>query len=355
MDFSIVTLDEQIDDALGVLKDVLFGVDPRDKARLRDVVAQSRSRYRTALVQNGIQTASLHAGRGLSLVGHLGEVLGGLPQLRCIEPIHAAFDEKGPELMDRIEAIREFVATRPFVASFTGSDGVREKVKAALTEWSGRTGKAGRGMPTFEPYGTPPREGLAGAMQVAYCIRLLPAPHYSDEKAPLISLGSHIVNYDYAVQEIRLKGTAYGGGFRYDPIGRMIMQFSFRDPHVARTLGVHDGALDFVRKVDWTQVDIDRAIIAVAKHDETPIRPRSATSTALGRHLIGLTPEMRERRFARLKTAKPAEVKDALIRALEAGAGRAPVCVVSSREKLEAANKELGDRALSIEDILGSA
>ena len=61
------------------------------------------------------------------------------------------------------------------------------------------------------------------------------------------------------------------------------------------------GVTDFVRGTQWTQTDIDRAIIATAKNDEQPIRPNEATGDALHRHLTGQTPEKREERYARLK------------------------------------------------------
>ena len=72
----------------------------------------------------------------------------------------------------------------------------------------------------------------------------------------------------------------------------------------------------------------------------------------LTRHLIGLTPEMREQRSARMRQATPATTRRALLEAIEPNLARSAVCVMSNREKLEAANRELGDAALAIEDIL---
>ena len=103
--------------------------------------------------------------------------------------------------------------------------------------------------------------------------------------------------------------------------------------------------------MEWTQTDIDRAIIATAKSAEKPIRPSQAASDALGQYLIGQTREMREDRYAQLRRATPAEVKRALLELLEGNQDKAAVCVVSSREKLEAANRELA-QPLVIEDII---
>jgi hypothetical protein len=352
--FWLKTLDEQIEPALNVLQDLLFAVDPRDPARLKDVVTQARAAYRSDLVQDGTHTALLHAGRALGLRGHLSELLDGLPQLRAIEEVYKNFDKQGQELMSRIETIRNFLLTRgSFTASFTGTESVRRRVQGRLGEWAERMkGAAARGLPAYAPPAVPPREGLAGAIQVAHCVQVMPAPHFSHPDEPLLVLGAHLVNHDYMLSEIRLKGTAYGAGFRYEGFGQVISMYSYNDPHVTRTLQVYEKVLDHVRAAPWTQVEIDRAIIAIAKQDERPIRPGAATDTALMRHLVGLTRELRERRYARLKEATPAEVKRALTAVLEANLARSAVCVTSSREKLEAANKEMKDKPLAIEDIL---
>ena len=161
-----------------------------------------------------------------------------------------------------------------------------------------------------------------------------------------------MVRLDYIMNEIRFKGNAYGAWFTYSPLGRTLYLGSYSDPHISRTLQVFNGVTDFVHGTQWTQTDIDRAIIATAKNYEQPIRPNEATSDALHRHLTGQTPEKREERYARLKSGTPQSVKRALLGLLESNLNQGAVCVVSSREKLEAANQEMSDNPLAIEDIL---
>ena len=203
----------------------------------------------------------------------------------------------------------------------------------------------------FQPFDTPPREGLAGPIQIAHCAHVMPAPHYSHPDSTLLSIGAHILRLDYIMSEIRFKGNAYGAWFTYSPLDGHLYQASYRDPHVARTLNVFAQTVDYVKQVEWTQTDIDRAIIATAKTAEKPIRPSQAVSESLSQHLTGQTREMREERYAQLRRATPAEVKRALLELLEENRDQAAVCVVSSREKLEAANSELA-QPLAIEDIL---
>ena len=352
--FHLKALDGKMDAALDVLHDLLFAVNPRDTERLRDVLLQAVAEYRTEMIHDGSSTAVHHASRGLSSNAHLAELIYGLPQLRNSETFLNGFDELSTDLMGHIEGIRDFLLTRGRVtASFTGSDTAFETTRTQLGAWL----DAMRDEPVtaeaipFQQFETPPREGLAGPIQIAHCAHVMPAPHYSDPDSTLLIIGAHIIRLDYILSEIRFKGNAYGARFTYSPYEAMLCQASYRDPHVARTINVFEQTVDYVKQVEWTQTDIDRAIIATAKDGEKPIRPSQAASSALSQHLVGQTREMREERYAQLRRATPTAVKRALLQLLEENRDKAAVCAVSSREKLEAANAELA-QPLEIEDIL---
>ena len=354
MSFYLKALDNKVDAALDVLSDLLFAVNPRDTERLRNVMVQAVAEYQTDMIHDGSSTAIHHASRGLSSNAHLAEIIYGLPQLRNSETLLNSFDELNTDLMRHIEGIRDFLLTRGRVtASFTGSDTAFETMRTKLSGWldTMQDEPVTSGSITFQPFGTPPREGLAGPIQIAHCAHVMPAPHYSHPDSALLTIGAHLIRLDYILSEIRFKGNAYGARFSYSPYDSVLCQSSYRDPHVARTVNVFGQTVDYVKQVEWTQIDIDRAIIATAKDGEKPIRPSQATSDALRQHLVGQTRDMREERYAQLRRATPAEVKRALLQLLEGNADKAAVCVVSSREKLDAANNELA-QPLVIEDIL---
>ncbi len=237
--------------------------------------------------------------------------------------------------------------------SFTGSDAAYGKVRGAIQSWAAAMRDEGPGLPSvdYRPLGNL-REGLAAPIQVAHCMQALPAPHFSTPEEPLMVLGSHLVRMDYMLSEIRLKGNAYGAWFTYDSIGALLYMGSFNDPHVKRTLDIFAGVREWVNKADWSQTEIDSAIIGTAKDDERPIRPEDATDTALFRHLAGITPSVRDDRSRRLRAATAPEVKRAMLAALEQNLPHSSICVMASRERLEAANKELAGAELAIQDVL---
>ena len=166
LNFQLKALDSKIDAALDVLHDLVFAVDPRDTERLRDVLVQAVAEYRTEMIHDGSGTAIHHASRGLSPQAYLAELVNGLPQLHSSETLLNGFDELNADLMGHIEEIRDFLLSRGRVtASFTGSDNTFEQTRARLGEWLGkmRDEPVAAEQIAFQPFDTPPREGLAGA------------------------------------------------------------------------------------------------------------------------------------------------------------------------------------------------
>jgi Zn-dependent M16 (insulinase) family peptidase len=272
-----------------------------------------------------------------------------------VEDLTRNFGQRAAEIMAQVERIRDFLAhSAAWTISFTGSAAAFAALGQTLESWAGRRRRrpATGALPPFEPGTLPWREGLAGPMQIAHCVQSMPAPHLAHPDTPLFQLGIYLAGFDYLLPEIRFKGNAYGGGARYDDTHNTLNLYSYFDPRITETLAVFDGLGDHLKSRHWSQTDIDRAIIGSAKEAEAPIRPGRATGLALMRHVRGDSDELRAARYAAALRATPESVKETTLRVLDANASRTAVCVVSSREKLEEANRQLGEKQLAVSDIL---
>ena len=354
MQFRLKALDGKMGDALGVLHDLVFAVNPRDKERLYNVLSQAVVGYQNQIHSySGPSIASHHAARGLSPQAYLKETVFGVPQFRTSEMLLKHFDTSCEELTDSIEQIREFLLVQGRVtASFTGSDVAFDLLQGQFAEWIGnmRCESIAPEPKGFKLKSMKSREGLAAPIQVAHCTQAMPAPHYSHPDSILLTIGSHILTFDHMLPEIRLKGNAYGADFTYNPFDAVLYQGSQFDPHVDRTLNVFAQTADYIKQVEWTQTDIDKAIIATASDYQKTVRPGRASSDALMHYLTGQTREIIEERYAQLRRATPKAVKRALLEVLEGNRDKASICVVASREKLEAENQQM-TQPLHIENV----
>ncbi len=353
--FGLKTLDDRAGDALGLLGDLLFEADPRDRERLRDVLIQARAALRSNLTNNGLGTAMRRAARGLSPSAALGHMFFSPDALRFVEELVDSFDRRADEIMHNIERTRDFIAAcTGLTTSFTGSESVFRAITGTMEDWRSRRPAlpACGSPPAFHPFEEPVREGLAGEMKIAHCVKAMPAPHLAHPDVPLLQIGLYLAQFDYFLPEIRFKGNAYGAGCSYDDGQGALCLYSSNDPRIVETLEVFDRLRDHVSGRKWSQTDIDRAIIGNSKDAEKPIRPAAANTTALTRFIRGDTDELREMRYSAKRRAAPAQVKEAMLRMLDENEPASAICVVSSREKLEEANNRLGARRLAVSDIL---
>ncbi len=352
--FVTKALDATLTEALATMHDFIFSMDPTDTVRLQDVLTQSRAAYRTNIASHGYGLSVNASGGHISHRARLAQKLGGLPQTRFIDQLAVTFESRRDEVVQSIARIGKFLLSRArLTVSFTGSPKLRESVLFTLNQWAGEMG--GQPLPvTAQTSGgalKPQRLGLAAPMDVAYCALTMPAPHASDPSAPLLTLAANYLSRGYLLEEIRFKGTAYGGGGSYSSLDGAWKMHSYRDPWVNRTLDVYANMLNYVRGEQWSQMDIDHTIIATAKDSERPIRPEAATGDALWYYLTGETRAFREQRHAALLAATPKAVQAKAIEVLENNASASGVCVVSNREKLEEANRQRPETPLEIQDV----
>ena len=355
MQFRLKALDNKMGDALDVLHDLIFTVNPRDTGRFHDVLSQSVAEYRTYVHGYRCLDITNHrAARGLSPHGYLSEIVYGSTQFRTSEILLRRFGESHEELSDYIEQIRDFLLVRSRVsASFTGSDAAFGTLDRKFAGWidNMRDEPINPKSTGFRPFDAYPREGLAAPIQIANCTHIIPAPHYSHPDSIPLTIGAHILDLDYIMTEVRLKGNAYLGAFEYNPFAAMLSQGSYFGPHIARSLNVFEQTADYVKQVEWTQTDIDRAVITAASDYQKTVRPSQAATDALTHYLTGQTQEMIEERYAQLRRATPKSVKRVLLQVLEENSDKASICVVASREKLETENQKM-DQPLHIENII---
>ncbi|GAH18360.1 unnamed protein product, partial [marine sediment metagenome] len=193
-----------------------------------------------------------------------------------------------------------------------------------------------------------PREGWSTASAVSFVAQTFPVVRMEHEDSPSLAVISKILRSMYLHREIREKGGAYGGFAVYDPESGLFGFGSYRDPHIAETLNAYKGAAVFIKSDDYGDQDIKEAIFQVCSEIDKPDPPGPAARKAFYRTIMLLSDESRNRFKKRLLSLTRAQVNEVAEKYFDqAGAGQA-VAVISSEEKLNAANEGFGDNPLML-------
>lgn len=351
IDLSVKTTSFSLDAALEAAREAIFTVNPRDPARMSDLLTQQLANLRSTLVQEARTTTRRHAVRFMTAAGAHSHAIDGIPALRLAERLCAADKADAyEECASRIEEIRDWLlATHRITASVVAPPEDVPRVATAISDWIAAMpeGDATSAEPRFVPDLAPRSEGLAAALQVSFSALYIPAPRIHEDAAAPLMVGTSLVSSDYMLPEIRFKGNAYGAGLSYDSSVGTLCFSSYRDPHVAETYATMLKAAEFAKTAAWTQETIDNAILTVVKGFVAPQRPAAACAAILARQITGYTEERRAALYRRILALKAKAVRDTTVSVLENGLPHASYCVAASEAALSASAPAIPDLVVS--------
>jgi Zn-dependent M16 (insulinase) family peptidase len=107
-------------------------------------------------------------------------------------------------------------------------------------------------------------------LPVNYCALALEAASYTDADYAALTLLAQVLRV-FLHPEIREKGGAYGGG-AYSEIGLFGM-YSYRDPHVERTLDAFRNSVEWAEAGRFTDQDLHEALLSVMGSVDGPVAP----------------------------------------------------------------------------------
>ena len=161
--------------------------------------------------------------------------------------------------------------------------------------------------------------------------------------SPALAVIAKMLRSLYLHREIREKGGAYGGFAVYNSEDGVFSLASYRDPRIAATLDVFEGAGDFIGSGKFDDTDVKEAVLQVCAEIDKPDPPGPAARKAFYREIIGLSDELRRRFKQRLIGLTRGEVREVAERTLGTGLANCSVAVVGSEASLREANTKLAE------------
>ena len=270
-----------------------------DADRVRDVLTQIRIGLEQGFINNGHSAALGRAMSYSSPSAVVREQLSGVDFYLFLRDLLEHFDERLDDLRAKLAELagRIFVADG-CMASFTGSD---EDFNAY---WDAASAC------------DPRRLGLdvTGAWAVA----------------------ANALSYDYLWNEIRVKGGAYGCGFRATG-ERQAAFYTYRDPAIDPSIERVARAGEWLGSFEPDEAAFEGFIVSCVSGMDAPVKPYALTKRRNTTYLAGLDPHAREERRAQMLAATPGELRS-LGADVTRIAAESPTCVFGGRDVIAKSN-----------------
>ena len=308
-----------------------------DADRVRDVLTQIRIGLEQGFINNGHSAALGRAMSYSSPSAVVREQLSGVDFYLFLRNLLEHFDER----LDNLRAKLAELADRIFVAdgclaSFTGSDeDFNAYWDAAGDLGLGAGDGAGRDALAV-PAPRDRHEAFVIPSDICFAARACDPRRLGIDVTGTWAVAANALSYDYLWNEIRVKGGAYGCGFRAAG-ERQAAFYTYRDPAIDPSIERVERAGAWLGSFEPDEAAFEGFIVSCVSGMDAPVKPYALTKRRNTTYLAGLDPHAREERRAQMLAATPGELRS-LGADVTRIAAESPTCVFGGRDVIAKSN-----------------
>ena len=337
------TLYEEGPFLLDMLKEILESSLLDDAKRLKEIIAESRSRLSASIPASGNSSAMLRAASYASESALFEDEMRGIGYYHFLEKLDDTFDEHREETIAALSELMETICCREnLIVSYTGEreslEGLldlTDRLRSSLPEK-----KAGPGTGKDKTLRCEKKnEGFMTAGAVQYVAQCGNFRKKGLAYTGALSVLKVILSYDYLWMNLRVKGGAYGCVGNFLRIGEGYFS-SYRDPHLHGTLDVFSKVPEYVRNFDADERDMTKFVIGTISGKDIPLTPLTEGQRSKQAYFAGVTEEILQKERNEVLDCSAEDIR-ALAPIIEAVISDRQICVIGSETALENARDVL--------------
>ncbi|GLS26419.1 insulinase family protein [Marinibactrum halimedae] len=268
-----------------------------EHARIRELLAQIRSRKEMSVTGSGHTLAMTAACAGMGPGAKISHELSGLAGIQSVKALDGSLTDENAlsRLAEQLRAIHQLVVAAPRQYLVVGEQEYLTQYQKSLADcWATTALKAGSGF-SHPSVNTTIRQAWTTNTQVNFCAKAYPTvPIDHPDAAPLTVLGGFLRN-GILHRCIREQGGAYGGGASQDSNIAAFRFYSYRDPRLEDTLKDFDASLEWLQQHDHTAQSLEEAILGVVGALDKPSSPAGECKQIFQSELFGRNKAQRQR------------------------------------------------------------
>ena len=310
-----------------------------DTDRMRDVLTQMRIGMEQSFLNSGHLAALSRSYSYVSPAGVAAEQLSGVDFYRFLRELLNNFDERKDELCNKLRELQERIFTSSgTMVSFTGSN----EDYARFWEAAGTLGLSPRTAPAKElyvPMPEPRREAFIIPSDVCFAGKVVDPRRLGIATGGAWGVAANALSYDYLWNEIRVKGGAYGCGFRAQA-DRQLGFYTYRDPAIDPSLERMGRAGAWLRDFAPDANTFEGFIVSCVSGHDAPVKPYALTKRQNAEYFTKRPANWRAQLRSEMLSTTPETVR-ALADDVARVAEEAPLCVFGGRSIIESSHADL--------------
>ncbi|MCL2874005.1 MAG: insulinase family protein [Defluviitaleaceae bacterium] len=329
--FKAKALEENADKIFRFVKELTEYTIFEDKTRLKTLIKEYFSMYEDSIINSGQSFAAGRASAYLQYASLFDDYVAGVEFYMFLKDIAEGdkYDEVSKKLKETVEYIFCKENFKIYIASNKDDyDFAKDDIVNYYNSMKESSNK-----PADAPKIPEPGEAFAVRSNVQYAALALDFRKIGIKYTGVMSVFVSILNKSYLLNEVRIKGGAYGCNcFAYK---KGIFCFSsYRDPNIRSTIDTYKNSFKHAEELNISDKEMTRYILGTINKY---IRPKNAVENvdyAITAFLNGVTHSMVEREVKEVLSSNLSEIKK-LGKNLKAAMDKSVICVVGSKKKIE--------------------
>ncbi|MCM1065821.1 MAG: insulinase family protein [Eubacterium sp.] len=335
MEVKTKVLYENIGRAIDLIGEILLTSDFTDAKRLKEILAEGKSRMQAQMISSGHMVA---AGRALSygsMAGAVSEIISGVPFYRLTADLEQNFETEKEQLIEKLQTLSKMIF-RPenLTVDFVGDEQVIGKLEEPIAALKERLYTCPVRKEAYAPVVSRQNEGLMTSGQVQYVCR---AGSFRRKGLPYqgaLRVLKVIEGYEYLWMNVRVKGGAYGCMCSFGKTGECYF-VSYRDPNLGKTLEIFEKAADAIAAFEADERTMTQYIIGAVSELDMPKNPAAKGLQSLSAYMMGITSGMLQKERDEILAATPETIRS-LAEYIRAFMAEDNLCVVGNAQKIRA-------------------
>ncbi|HEY5537065.1 MAG TPA: insulinase family protein [Acetobacterium sp.] len=217
------------------------------------------------------------------------EEFGGIEFYRFIADLDANFEQRFEILSAKLIKITKmvFLTNKPIIA-ITGSEEIKNKTLEVIKDYVDGLQPRKAAKLTYHFDTEILNEGFLTAAKIQYVSQGYNIRELGYEYSGSMLVLKSILSMDYLWNKVRVQGGAYGAFFSIGRTGELYFG-SYRDPKLKKTLEAFAGAVDYIKKLELSQRELEKYIIGTISCKDVPLSTALKGGIADTLYFSGLT------------------------------------------------------------------
>lgn len=284
------SLPDQVNSLLDILNEVLTRPDFSDQDRFRQLVLEEKSGMEQRLIPAGHQVINSRLRARYNLADWAHEHMGGISYLLFLRYLLQEVETNWQQVQLILKNVHQtMINSRGMVFNVTLDAENWNKLQPAVQDFIYTLPVSEQRSATWSTDCSLEFEGLGIPAQVNYVGKSLDLfrQGYTFHGSSLVV--NKYLRASWLWDKLRVQGGAYGAFSMLDRLSGVLTLVSYRDPHILQTLQVFDRCGEFLSNTDFSQQEIDKAVVGAIGELDRYRLPDAKGFISLLRYLIGET------------------------------------------------------------------